>query len=153
MDKIITFLKYHNGFGNFPDGSCAPSFVTAYSEILSGAKVSHWIWYMLPTNNKSKIVDDTFRLSDSEIIIFIANPTLIKNYITLLQSILIHLDNGIHPLQLLTFKTDVIKTYESVSLFESVDLCPILKDLTLKVKNHLKSYAAHYMIDIMLKNS
>lgn len=151
MEKIITFLKYHNGFGKLSDGSCAPSFATANIEILSGAKQSHWIWYLLPTNDKSKTFGDKFTLSNSEIILFIANPTLSKNYVTLLQSILYQLDNGVHPLRLLMSKIDVIKTYESVSLFERYsEFCPILKNTTDKIKNHLKSYAVHYMIDTML---
>lgn len=152
MSKINDFLQYQFGNGKFFDNTPAPSLSDALHEINIGQKKSHWAWYIMPTNNKSKTFGYKFALNKEETSAYLKNPILYYNYLAFMRIINNQLNNGIPSLQLLATKIDVIKLYESVSWFKKLlkrddELFSIIEKIVEKLEPEIKYYMLDYIIE------
>ena len=157
MSKIDDFLEYQLGNGKFFDNTEAPSFCDAINEINKGQKKSHWAWYIMPTNNKTKTFGYKFALNDEETIAYLKNSTLYNNYLAFMKIIINQLNNGIPSLQLLATKIDVIKLYDSISWFKKIlneddELFFIIEQVKLKIEPEIKYYMLDSIIDFQNSN-
>lgn len=154
MNKTQDFLTFHMGNGKLSDGSTASSFQTALVEILSGKKKTHWSWYVMPTNMKSKSFGYRFALDRNETIAYIRNDLLLSNYLVFMYAVSNKLESGISPETLLMSKTDVIKAYDSAKWFNqfgSYTNCELF-NVTNKIINQLSGVVQEYMLEIMISS-
>ena len=121
MSKINDFIKYHKGYGKLADNTNAPDFKTAMKELNSKkGKQGHWSWYIFPTNKGSRQFNDKFKLSPTEVKLYLSNPMLRDHYARFMLKVSKRLDDGMDPRTLLMSNVDVRKTYDSAQLFKRV---------------------------------
>ena len=154
MSKISDFVTFHTGDGKMPDGTAAPCFQTALSEIFKGRKESHWCWYITPTNTTSKSFGDRFVLSTEDTIAFIQNKLLLSHYLVFMHVVSNQLERGIDPGTLLMSKTDAIKVYKSAKWFNKFGshTNSELFNVTNRIITMLDRVAQDYMVDTILES-
>ena len=94
--------------------------LTAKCELASGAKRTHWIWYIFPQlkglghSNMCKHYDIQ---SGDEACAYLQDESLFKNYVELLSIVKIQLTKGISLNNLFNGSTDAKKFISSLTLF------------------------------------
>jgi uncharacterized protein (DUF1810 family) len=98
-------------------------FKTAYAELQSGRKTSHWIWYVLPQLEVLGRSDTAkfYGLKDAaEAIAYLQNSTLRGNLRTMLEVIAAQFAQGVSVRTLMGSETDSLKLASCLTLFEQV---------------------------------
>jgi uncharacterized protein (DUF1810 family) len=117
--SLERFVLHQSGKG--VDGRHVISFATALAEIRSGAKTSHWIWYIFPQfrdASRKSAMNDFFQLrSRDEALGFMKHAVLWPRYIDILTGVLVHVDRGAPLRAVMGSAVDAKKAFQSVSSF------------------------------------
>ena len=73
------------------------SFEVAYKEMQHGSKILHWVWYVFPQHENcpgSTRLNDRYGLANQEVLWFLADPNLRKNYSKVVTELKKHLESG-----------------------------------------------------------
>lgn len=117
MKQLERFLNAQNGKTN--DG---PDYITAFNELKSGKKSSHWIWYIFPqlqSLGHSQLARKYGITNLTEACDYLQAPELANNYTKIIQLIESQLKKKI-PLHVLmgNSKIDANKLVSSLTLFQ-----------------------------------
>ena len=98
------------------------SYQGALNEILNGAKISHWIWFVFPQGPFGERENSVkYALTNvSEAIAYIQHPILRNRLLEITMAVLKQLKSGIHPEILMGSSTDCKKLASSMTLFNYV---------------------------------
>ena len=98
------------------------SYQGALNEILNGAKISHWIWFVFPQGpfGKTETANQYSLKSVSEAVAYIQHPILHNRLLEITMAVLKQLKSGIHPEILMGSSTDCQKLASSMTLFNHV---------------------------------
>jgi len=98
-------------------------FESALSEIESGAKSGHWIWYILPQLDGlgSSVEAQTYAIEDrAEAIAYLQDSVLAGRYLTITKAVAEHVRHGVRLGDLLRSRIDALKLVSSLTLFGAV---------------------------------
>ena len=93
----------------------------AYKERKQGSKILDWVWYVFPQHENcpgSTSLNDKYGLANREVLWFLADPYLRKNYLKVITELKRHLESGKTLKEIV--KDDVKKVISSLTLFEIV---------------------------------
>ncbi len=96
-------------------------FDVAYEEMKQGSKKNDWVWYVFPQHENcpgSTSLNDKYGLANREVLWFLADPYLRKNYLKVVTELKRHLESGKTLKEIV--KGDVKKVISSLTLFEIV---------------------------------
>ena len=102
------------------DGHGKP-FEVAFDEMEKGSKKTDWVWYVFPQHENcpgSTSLNDKYGLANREVLWFLADPYLRKNYLKVVTELKRHLESGKTLKEIV--KDDVKKVISSLTLFEIV---------------------------------
>ncbi|WP_078061490.1 DUF1810 family protein [Legionella saoudiensis] len=114
MPNLNRFIKAQRG------NTSMPAFQKAYKEIQSGAKTSHWIWYIFPQLKQlgsSPMAKEYGIVDFKEACDYLQNEELFNNYHEITQLVLEQLTDGIPVSRLMGSSIDVHKLSSSLTLF------------------------------------
>jgi len=106
---------HNNGEGH------GKSFEVAYKEMQHGSKILHWVWYIFPQHENcpgSTPLNDKYGLANQEVLWFLADPNLRKNYSKVLKELKNHLESGKTLKEIVN--GDDKKVVSSLTLFEMI---------------------------------
>lgn len=98
-------------------------FQSALSEIHSGGKRSHWIWYVFPqlSGMGHSAASRTYGLDDlNEAEEYLRDPLLRSRLLTIASAVVKQLEDGATLIDLMDSSIDVTKLVSSMTLFEHV---------------------------------
>jgi uncharacterized protein (DUF1810 family) len=124
------------------DGERGKPFEVALDEMEKGSKENDWVWYVFPQHENCPghtYINKKYALTTREVLWFLADPNLRKNYSKVVKELKKHLESGKTLKEIV--KHDVRKVISSLTLFgmiadelsrldpfQSIDTDPMIDD-------------------------